>query len=418
MTVSRRFHHHFVVLAVVPFLIGTLAMAAPFSVVSQAAGTNRVSYVSFDNNGSAAGTDQSPCDATGSCANGVSFSWSKGTCYDDDRYPPVVIVFTVNHKVPANTWPLVAPCSTGLQISWNSKNTLTGAMWLGAQDPPTSDGLAVCWHRHQCNAIHCVTAGCLPQHTNGVDIFFQGGESIQSAQWLNQNGVARSVSLPSAANDVFWYGSTPPSTPFSSSDASKGATHATTTLPTVDLVGRASHHARITTKAAPSDASGVDFSWYLPLDQSGPDRGCFNAGGQSWSAFPNAFEYTTNGVLNSRVTVPTCPVDATGALMPFNDVHFSWSPAANGSGDVLTAATPRYDWSSKIGCQNGLTSNRPMPTSPFPSTTLPQPPPDTNGVVVSFHRDDFKSSCWTGRGQVLAPALSAPGHSRLGQWQG
>lgn len=179
---------------------------------------------------------------------------------------------------------------------------------------------------------------------------------------------------------------------------------------------------------APSQANGVDFSWYLPLYEAGIARGCHSAGASTWTSPPLAFAYTTGGALSSRVTIPTCAVDSNGTPMAFNDVNFSWRPSADGTTNTVYAAVPRFDWKSDMGCQKVLGSPPAGATTPptagktqpvvSPPNTLPQPPAGTDGISFAFSHDDFKSSCWTQSGSVLGLPLAAPGHPRLGQWQG
>jgi len=406
-------------------LVAVLAVAWPAPVSARTVPvTHSPSYVVVDNNGSSTASSQSPCSSSGACANGIRFAWTPGTCYQGDRFAPISIVWTENQKVPAGVWPLSVPCSTGLQLSWNTHNQLIKAAWVGSQIPPTSGGLAVCWQfKSQCHTDHCVTAGCLPQHVNGVDIFFQGDDSLQAAEWQLKGQDTSSLPISGSPDDVYWYGMTPPASPFASSTG--GSASESVGQPTVAILGRNNNLPVQTMNLAPASANGVDFSWYLPLYESGPGRGCFSAGGQLWKSPPLAFAYTTGGALNSRITAPTCSVDSSGAPMSYNDVNFGWAPAANGNGNTLTSAVPRYDWNSGFGCQKASTNARASAAArgddtpvTYPPNTLPQPPAGTDGVLFSFNHDDFKSSCWTQSGTVLGRRESAPGHPRLADWQG
>ncbi|HEV3308932.1 MAG TPA: hypothetical protein VG815_00190 [Chloroflexota bacterium] len=381
-----------------------------------------------DNNGSSSLSNQSPCSSK-SCANGIRFSWAAGTCYQGQRFAPIAIVWTVNQKLPANSWPHSVPCSTGIQLWWNGHNQLTKAAWVGSQIPPTSGGLAACFKSaHTCNAGHCVTAGCLPAHVNGADIFLQGGDSLTGAQWLLNGRVLGAASLGVGSNDVYWYGYTPPASPFAT--ASTGATSRTYSVnpPAVTVLGRTARDLPAQmVSTAPSNVNGVDFSWYLPLYESGTSRGCHTVDGSTWTSPPLEFAYTTGGQLNSRVTVPTCPTDSNGSPLTFNNVDFSWRASTNGATDTVYSAAASWDSSSLDGCQKvtGGANAHPASLAPtkntpvtLPASALPQPPSGTDGIVFTFGHDDFKSSCWTSDGNVLGSPLQVPGHPRLGQWQG
>ena len=393
------------------------------------ASTQRPSYLVVDNNGANSATSSSSCATSKTCANGLRLTWTAGTCYDADRYPPVAIVWTSNQTVAPNTWPLVVGCGTGIQFSWDKNNQVTKAKWIGSGVQAKTGGLAICFqYAHECGHSICVTNGCIPAHTNGLDVFFQGGDSLQAAQWLSNGKVIGSVTLAGSANDVFWYGHALPVSAFANNAS---ATHHVTSPPAVSILGRnASWHASHTTNAAPPNANGVDFTWFLPLDQTGPNRGCFTAAGTTWAAEPVAFAYTSGGALASRVTIPMCPTDSNGNLMPFNDINFSWGPSADGTGYQLNTATPAYDRSSAMGCQparakhhlgGALHQSKTLFThtnDAFPAGTITQPPAGTDGILFAFHHDDFKSSCWADNGRVLSPPLSAPGHPRLGALSG
>lgn len=209
MTLKKYFPIRLVVTAAA--LITALAVAGPSPIGAKSPPkTHRTSYVVLDNNGTDGQTNQSPCLTSGFCPNGIRFSWTAETCYQGARFSPIAIVWTVNLKVPANTWPITIPCSTGLQLWWDGRNELTKAAWIHSHIPARAAGLAVCfqWQR-QCSPGHCVVAGCIPPHVNGADIFFQGGGSLQSAEWLlNGHNLGR-VAVSGAADDVFWYGHTP-----------------------------------------------------------------------------------------------------------------------------------------------------------------------------------------------------------------
>ena len=391
------------------------------------ASSQRLSYLVVDNSGANSASNSSPCATPKTCANGLRLTWAAGTCYDSDRYPPVAVVWTTNQTVAPNTWPLVVGCGTGIQFTWDKNDHVTKAKWIGSGIQGKTGGLAICYqYAHECGHSICVTNGCIPAHVNGLDVFFQGGDSLQAAEWTSNGKAIGSAALSGPANDVFWYGHALPVSPFADHAP---ATHHVASPPAVSILGRnGSWHASHTTNAAPSNANGVDFTWFLPLDQKGPNRGCYRAGGSTWAAEPVAFAYTSSGALAARVTIPTCPTDSSGSLMPFNDINFSWGASPDGSSYQINAATPGYDWSSTMGCQPAHAKHHALSgqskavyaqtTEAFPPGTIAQPPSGTDGILFAFHHDDFKSSCWADNGRILSPPLAAPGHPRLGALSG
>jgi len=109
-----------------------------------------------------------------------------------------------------------------------------------------------------------------------------------------------------------------------------------------------------------------------------------------------AFEYTSKGVLSSRVLVLACATSLAAAF--YNGVEFLWRPSpALGSSVVL--AVPTFNA---------------LPVTGFSANLVPQPPPGTDGVVFGFHHDDYDSSVWM-------PSLlhiRSPGHTRVAVWRG
>jgi hypothetical protein len=325
----------------------------------------------------------------------------------------------------SNSWPYTVPCSTGIQLWWNSYYKLTKAAWVGSQIAPTADGLAVCFNPGQCNAGHCVTAGCLPAHTDGFDLFFQSSDSLVSASWLKGSIVTGSIPVSDSANDVFWYGHVPPASPYSTpSTPSAGVGIKLPSTPTGNILGRtATGSPQALETIAPSVADTVEFSWYLPGYESAPSQGCVTVNGMTWASPSQAFAYTLGGALDARVTLPTCAERADGTGMSFNTIDFSWEPSAGGTGHVLHRAAPEFDWSSNSGCQKVLVgSAAPVASAGTPTTyppnTLAQPPAGTDGVVFGISWDDYKSACWASGSKVIPPTLAAPGHPRLLLWQG
>jgi hypothetical protein len=162
----------------------------------------------------------------------------------------------------------------------------------------------------ECNAGECITTGCIPNNTNGVDIFFQGGESPKSATWLANGRADGALTIPGSPNNIFWYGYPPPATPFPSGSGVSG----TRASPAVTITGRSSNgKPDIETRTAPTQANDVDFTWYLPNYESGSDRGCTTVNGQWWSSPALSNAYSTNGVLSGPVTVPHCPTSSGGS---------------------------------------------------------------------------------------------------------
>lgn len=394
-------------LAIVMVAAGWATMALPVHAQSPAHTSHPdllQSYVVLDHHGVPMGNDASACSDSTGCATGIRFEWKRGSCFNSDRYPPIVIVWTVNHKVTPGTWPVIAPCSTGIRLAWGTQNHLTKATWRHAADP-TGDGLAVCFqHAGQCSHAHCVTAGCLPEGVDGVDIFFQGADVLKATEWMRQGKPIGSAPMGGPADDVFWYGSTPPASAFPRSRPSSVAHTVKHDLqsPTAALLGRdGRNYPQTTTSTAPSDANGIDIAWFLPLNQArGPKRGCYSAGGTQWTSPPVAFEYLSSGALNARVDALTCPRDTYGNLLHFNHAVFSFAPSSDGTTNVLTSASANFDGQS------------------LPSSTIPQPPAGTDGLVTGFHRDNYQNTAWATQGVPFASTLPAPGHTRLVTWHG
>ena len=367
--------------------------------------TKKTSYAVFYTDSTAdGGSNASPCTSKG-CANGISFSWGAETCYHGDRYLPVAVIWTVAGKVSTTEWPLNAPCSTGLQFTWDKNNHLNGAKWLGAGSE-AKEGLAVCFQsKKECNAGHCVTAGCLPGKTTGVDLFFQGGDSPTAAEWLFNGKPDGAISLSGSPDDVFWYASTPPASPYADPASSSGSS-----TPSVTITGRnSSGKPQIFTLGAPGSANGIDMNWYLAKYESGPTKGCHEINGEWFPSPPFAFAYTTNGVLSSAVTMAQCGMQG-GNVLPFSDINFSWGEGA--SGPVLTAAQPLHYYAPDPLCQGSFRG-----TGEYPTATMPQPPEGANGIILTFAHDDYAATCWTRDGSVLS-VLKHPGHARFDKFTG
>jgi hypothetical protein len=351
--------------------------------------THRASYMILESHGTSLGTASSPCSATG-CANGIQFHWTSAVCYDGDRYPSIVLVWTLKHKVLTDHWPIIAPCSTGFQFSWDTHNVLSKATWLGSSDATAEfRRFTKQW-----------------QQPDGVSIFFQGTEGLTGAEWLKNGMVAASIPVTNRAENVYWYGYTPPSSnlalPSRSAPRRVSAQPAT---PKVALLGRNPNlQDALTTTGAPAVTNGIDFAWYLPVDQAYDDyRGCFKAAGTWWASPPVAYEYTNRGVLNSRVSVLTCPMGPAGIPLHFNHLNFSWAPSADGTENVLTSLTGDFNNGSKVWF--------------LPAGSLAQPPAGTDGLFLGFHHDNFQSTYWTTDGVSLSQ-VRPPSHTRMAYWHG
>jgi hypothetical protein len=370
--------------------------------------THTVSYSVFYTGSTADGTVDAPCTSNG-CANGIRYTWAQGNCYHGDRYPPVELLWLVNGKVATTEWPLNAPCSTGFAFTWGPKNSLTGAEWLGAGSAG-KEGLAVCFQsKTQCNAGHCVTAGCMPAKTTGVALFFQTGDEPTGGEWTFKGTADGALTITGSPNDVFWYGGRPPSSPFANGPGASGPS------PTDTMFGRTSEDKpQSKSDSPPSNANGVHMTWYLPKYESGASQGCHKVNGVYWTSPPLAFAYTTNGALAQRVTVPQCPLDSSNQPMTMNDIDFTWT---TGPLSVqLNSADPSYFINANQGCQKKYTGtdNGPAGLQPsnYPSGTIPQPPSGTNGMIFNYAHDDFKANCWSHNGTTIRPPASTPGHPR------
>ncbi|SRR5579884_339106 len=388
-------------LLIVPVLC-LAAWGGAFVAPAQAASSSSPAYMVVDNNGSNRSVAAAPCSPSTSCATGIQFNWKAGACVNGDRYAPIVIVWLVNKKVAQNTWPVVVPCSTGIQLYWSTNNLLTKALWLGSSS--STYNLSVCWQAGQCNHSVCVTAGCLPQNVDGADIFFQGGDSLTSANWRKSGATVGTVKPSTPVDDVYWTAGTPPASPFAGAPRTpaSGARHSTVAAPKVVLLGRDSTNGpETTTNSAPAAANDVNFQWSLA--PSGSVKQCTNAAGYNWTNPLVTYAYMTRQALNARVSALTCPKSAGGTTLFFNGIDYRWQLAANGTTYLLWAAVPTFNGS---------------PASGIAPSAIPQPPTGTDEVILGFHHDDFSNAWWTQNQTVLNPALTKPGHSRMGTWTG
>ncbi len=353
-----------------------------------------------DRSGSARQVFSAPCASSRRCATGLRLLWKRGTCVRDDRFAPIVIVWLVRMKVATQTWPVVVPCSKGIELTMGKHNLLAKALWRGSSDPPYQ--LAVCFHAGQCSKSDCVTRGCLPKHVDGADIFFQGPGRLKAATWMKKGKALQRVRLVGHMNDVYWTAGPPPKSPFAAAAAHMADTapiRALAAVPQVVLLGRHSNNAPQTvSNVATGAASAVNFKWYLA--PPGPHKKCIRAGGSLWTSPPVTYEYMTGGYLNSRVSVLTCTQDSRRKTIFFNGVDYSWKLGSGGR-VTLTAAVPTY---------NG----RVMTNLP----AIPQPPAGTDGMIFEFHHDDYESSSWVVRGLPLNTDLKRPGHTRMASWTG
>ncbi len=356
------------------------------------------SYAVFDGNGASMGSTASACGPKG-CANGITFHWDAGACVSGEHFAPIVLVFTQHRTVAPRTWPMVAPCSTGITMTWDTHNHLNLARWTGASN--ARYGLAVCFqHAGQCGHSICVTDGCLPANTDGVDIFFEGTASLTEADWTRNGKAAGSVQPSGPANDVYWYGGTPPSSPFAhpARAAHRHVNAQAIAPPTVTLLGRdPQKYPQLATAPAPTGTNHINFKWFL--NPPGPHKHCIVAGGATWTNPPMEFAYMTDGSLNSRVSVLTCPMSATGQPVFYNGVEFAWGPSRDGTENNVYSAVPTFDAQPLPGLLVGL---------------IPQPPAGTDGILFEFHHDDYEQTTWP----PVPSVLPAPGHTRMAVWQG
>ena len=144
-----------------------------------------VSFLVLNNNGKPVGTSISPCNSKGDCADSIRFDWPAGRCFEQRRYAPIVTVWMYKHNPLPNYWPIVTDCSDGITLYWNSKGVMTPAAWQGAVD------------EHQ-------DLYRIPKHSDGANIYFQGGESLMQAEWMKAGEVISSVAIPGPADNVYW----------------------------------------------------------------------------------------------------------------------------------------------------------------------------------------------------------------------
>ena len=354
--------------------------------------TATMSYVRVDDNGAAASTYASPCSSPKLCANGIRFLWKADKCVKtpgnppfNDRFPPFPIVYTEKGQAAPSITPQTAPCSTGIQESWTAKNVIYKPLWRGSSN-------ATSGQEH------------FPKTADGVDIFFQAGDSLVGMQWMKNGKTDGAMIKPAiAVTDVYWYSGTPP--PMLAASHRAPAVRATVrhedlpSPPTVVMLGRISSGAQVTTSnKAPSYANDVDYQWY---PAHGTNPACIVYDGHTWTSPSMAFEYTSGGILNSRVTILQCQRGRDGNIITVNGVDFKWQPSS-GSENVVYAAVATYNGAIAVG---------------VPGNAIPQPPANTDGVQFGFHRDDYSKAVWTTNGTVLNP-LYHPGHPVMATWYG
>ena len=374
--------------------MGFQAVAAQSPPANKPKPTATISYVRIDNNGGPTRIVESPCASTKVCANGIRFLWKANKCVKtpgnppfDDRYPPLPVVYREKSQVAPSIPPQIAPCSTGIQESWSPKDVLNKPLWRGASNPASGQ-------QH------------FPKNAIGVDLFLQAGDALTGIQWM-KNGKTDGalIPVPSSANDVYWYSGSPPPVLGASRRAlvvrSSIQRHTLPAPPTVVILGRSSKGPDVTTTdKAPPGANDVDFQWY---QAKGTIRGCVVYDGHTWTSPSMAFEYTSGGRLNSRVTVLQCPRDAHGNVILVNGVDFKWRPATDGSENVVYSAVATDYGSEALG---------------VPAGAIPQPPATTDGIQIGFHHNDYQQASWTKNGASLTPNLSNPSHQVIATWYG
>jgi hypothetical protein len=201
-------------------------------------------------------------------------------------------------------------------------------------------------------------------------MFFQANEGLTGAEWLKNGKVWRSIPVTARAENVYWYGYSPPASNLAVPHQSQPRRSAATS-PTLALLGRYPNlQDAVTTNGSPAAADGIDFAWFLPLDQRHDSyRGCFNAAGTWWTAPAVAYEYTTQGYLNSRVSVLTCPLDSQGLPLHFNHLDFSWRRSADGTENVLTSLAGNFNNTGGVWW--------------LPAEALQQPPAGIDGLFLA-----------------------------------
>jgi len=181
----------------------------------------------------------------------------------------------------------------------------------------------------------------MPKHVAGFDIFFQAAEGLVTAEWLRNGKAGGSIPIRQA-NDVFWYGYSPPGSPFVASPLKKhrseiaNARRDVVAGPRVVLFWRQGSGKGASTFDAPVGVDGIDIAWFL----NKPVKGCLVLGSQAWTSPPMPVEFTTGGLLNSRVRVLQCPFTRSGSPVTYNGADFVWR------GVDLAQIVPTFDGSA------------------------------------------------------------------------
>jgi hypothetical protein len=289
---------------------------------------------------------------------------------------------TIKNAPADSTGPVVAPCSNGLQLTWNTNNSVTDAHFLQNSSPNKS-------------------LAYLPKHDNGFDLFFQTpGDTLASAEWLRNGKAAGAVAVPAGVDRVFWNGATPPASPYAS-QAHSGRVRDTSAV-VAKFYWRHTSSNGNSTATAPSTANGLDMGWYLNKYQSGPTRGCVRVGASAWTSPAMPIEFLTGGRLNSPVGVLGCPLDQQQQPIPYNDVNLVWRTNPSGPGNVLVALQPTFN---------------DQPDYQVSTSALPQPPAGTTEAVLGFHLDNFKDAYWTHDGSTVK-TVSVHKYAKVADWHG
>lgn len=359
----------------------TLPVSA-HSLAHKSKGDKSASYLVFDSNGSNPVSENSPCQKTKGCPNGLLLSWPEGSCVRggtgaSDRYPPITGLFMQKAKVAANYGPVVANCSTGIKLTWNNSNALTVAGFQG------SNG----------------TLAYIPHHVNNFRLFFQSGDGVISGKWLRNGKGAGAIAASTLFDDVSWFGSSPSSIGFAKASAgdSTAVRPNAGSDPNVVYFWRQGAGHGTSKVSAPGGVNDVDLSWYWNKAQSGPTRGCVQFGSQAWTSPIMPIVYTSGGRPDARVGVLTCPV-VNGAPVRYDGIDASWDSSGN-----LTNVLPTLNGSYDSGVS---------------TSAIPQPPAGTNGFIFGYHHDNYSRSQWTQNDSLTGSVISVHQFTKAVTWSG
>ncbi len=304
-------------------------------------------------------------------ADGVLLTWPEATCYQSatdvsDRYPPIASVVMQQGLVCPAFPPQIAPCSTGLQLTWNQDHHLTKAQY---RDNASPNEYISYLHRQPVDGFHMV---------------FQA-DTLESAAWTKAGEKLKDISLLPGTNNVLW-------------SSYKGIPQLTKPSGlSVTFFARHFKSEQSVKVFPPADANGIDLGWYLNnLQPHGPTRGCIVADGIGWTTPAMSYVFTKGGALHGPIRVLRCPLDSSGEPIHFNDLDFQWDDSG------LIRVVPQLEGKPAPG----ISVDR-----------IPQPPLGTDGFIFGFHLDNFKGAAWTRDGAVVEP-IDKLMFSKMAIWQG